>query len=311
MILVTGASGLLGANFLLAVRQRCKNVAGVVHEHPIHWEHGPILRADLTDPGAAERLIGECKPDWVIHTAAWTDVEQCERDPARARRMNVDMTRYAAHACRKTGARLAYISTDSVFDGTAGGYDETSTPNPLNVYASTKLEGERFALELAGSLVVRTNVYGWNCQPKFSLAEWMLNSLRAGRPFTGFDDVVFSPILANDLAEALLTMMEKNLAGIYHVAGGEACSKHEFGVKLAKAFGLDDGLVRHGTPDSNALPTPRPQKAWLMTRKAAAALGAPLPSVDSGLIRFRNLESSGVASELRWLAQGESTHVPF
>ena len=126
-----------------------------------------------------------------------------------------------ASAAARCGTKIVYISTDSVFDGARGGYREQDEPHPLNVYAKSKLAGEKAVAALCDNpLIVRTNIFGWNVQPRLTLAEWVIQSLSEGGRIPGFTDIIFSPLLVNDLARLVGDMLNGGLKGIYHVGHG-------------------------------------------------------------------------------------------
>jgi len=301
LILVTGASGLLGANFITTAQQRQQSLVAVFHQHDFHLPGIECVSADLTDLNTIE-LVQSFQPAWIVHCAALTNVDWCQLHPEETWRVNVEMSRNLAIAARRAGAKMIYVSTDSVFDGRVGNYDEADLPKPLNVYAESKLAGEKAVLEeLQRSLIVRTNIYGWNMQGKASLAEWVLQRLEAGQPVPGFRDVVFTPILVNELSEIILDMMERQLTGVHHVAGSQPCSKYEFALHLASAFGLDSQLVRSESVDDSTLLAPRPKKTSLQTTKVSGVLGRKMPDVQSGLKRFKLLRDSGFATQLKGL----------
>ncbi len=299
-ILVTGASGLLGANFVLAALQRGKEVAAVCHVHPLFFPGAETIVADLTDANSTKMIIRAWRPDWIVHCAALTDVDWCETHPEETWAVNVGVTRNLAAVSRAHGSGLVYISTDSVFDGTRGHYAETDTVGPLNVYARSKQAGEE-AVQAAGGryLIVRTNIYGWNAVDKMNLAEWVLSRLEQGQVVPGFTDVTFSPILVNDLSDLILDMLERRLTGLYHVAGAESCSKYEFACQLAAIFGLDQGRVHPASEMDAGLLAPRPKNTSLQTGKVSKALEQPMPDVASGLRRFKALRDSGFAGQLK------------
>lgn len=298
-LLVTGASGLLGANLVLEASADHEVVA-VCHNHPIRLPGVRTECADLTQPEETQRVMEGAAPEWVIHSAAEADVEVCEGDPVRAHRLNCDMAGYVAEAARAARARLVHISTDAVFDGRRGGYREEDEPNPINVYGRTKLEGEWAVLAAhPDAVIARTNFFGWNALPKLSLVEWFLQNLEAGRPFPGFTDVTVSPILVNHLAPLLLRMLASTLTGIYHVVGREMVSKYELGVALATAGGLDPALVRPTSVDEADLRAARPKRLNLSVEKIRAELEIDLPGVRVGLQRFLELRRDGYVSRLR------------
>lgn len=306
-LLVTGASGLLGANLVLETAARHEVVA-VARRHPVRHSNVAALEADLAQDGVAERVMRWAQPEWVVHCAAATNLDECEADPPTAFRLNRDMAGAVAAAAAKAGARLVHISTDAVFGGDAGTYDETSATRPVNVYGRSKLAGEEAVTQAhAEAAVVRTNIYGWNAQAKSSLAEWFLVNLAAGRPCLGFDDVFFTPLLVNDLVPVLLEILERDLRGVYHVAGSECLSKRAFGLRVAENFGLEPGLIEAGHVAQAGLLAPRPKKICLDCRRVEAALGLTLPGVDAGLRRFRQLREQGFVQQLKAFSV---THIP-
>lgn len=300
-LLITGASGLLGANLLLAARAAHQLIAAT-HRQRIELPGAESIQADLTEPGAAERLIRAASPDFVVHCAAWTDVDGCEAQPARAQRLNADVAGWLAEACARRGTRLIHISTDAVFDGRQGNYSENDRPVPINVYGETKLRGEQAVLAAhPSSTVVRTNLFGWNAQPKLSLAEWFLDRLRRGEPCTGFTDVSVSPLAAHDLAACLLALLPRPLAGVLHVAGREAVSKYQFGCLVAEQFDMPSHLIRPGSVDASGLRARRPHRLSLDVRRAEATLGAPMPGLGPGLRTWCEGERDGTLDRLRAL----------
>jgi dTDP-4-dehydrorhamnose reductase len=305
-ILVTGASGLLGANFVLTAKKRCGNIVALCYPYLLNFPGVKAIEVDLTNSKIARELIRDCQPDWIVHCAALTNVDWCETHRDQTWVGNVEMTRYLATVARDVNAGLVYISTDSVFDGKIGGYSEESPPAPLNVYAESKLAGEKAVRkELDHSLIVRTNIYGWNAQDKMSLAEWMLDRLEAGQTLPGFYDIVFTPILVNHLSEVVLDMIELKLRGIYHVAGSQSCSKYEFALQLAGVFGLNKDLIQSVTgANSVDLKALRPRNTSLRTNKIKEALSRPMPDVEAGLQHFKALRDSGFVRQLKALREG-------
>lgn len=299
-ILVTGASGLLGASIVSLAQEQGREVVGLYHSHLVHVEGVKFLAADLTDQADALRVFEEVEPLSVIHCAAATGVDWCEEHPDEAQLYNTKMAALIGRITARSGARLLYISTDSVFDGGSGNYTETDAPTPVNVYAETKLKGEREVLcENPAAAIARVNFYGWNAQNKQSLAEWILERLHAGNRVPGFSDVVFCPVLANDLAEVLLALLDQNLAGLYHVVGSEAVSKYEFARRVASTFGFDPEQVVPTRLADAELKARRPLNTSLNTGKISAALGHAMPDLESGVRRFAQLRGNGYADRIK------------
>jgi dTDP-4-dehydrorhamnose reductase len=300
MILVTGASGLLGANFLLHARDIGREVVGLCHLYPLSVRNVRIFTADLTDFSAVRALVLKLHPTVIIHGAAATSVDWCEDNSVETDRINVQASVHLASLAAELNAKFIYISTDSVFDGSRGQYSETDEPCPLNVYAQSKLRAEREVMQVnRGAVVARVNIYGWNAQQKQSLAEWILTQISSGKQVHGFTDVVFSPLLVNDLVEVLLRMLDLELTGIYHVAGSEATSKFEFARTLARIFDADIGLVVPARISDANLRAPRPRNTSLSTQKVELALGMRMPGVEAGLNRYKSLQDGGYVQRLK------------
>lgn len=298
-VLITGASGLLGANLVPDWIARGWSPIALYSAHPVSLEV-PAFSVDLCDAPRVNQLIQRHKPGAIVHCAAATNVDWCEDHPAECYRLNVDASRTLAEAAKAVGARFVYISTDAVFDGELGNYQETDTVSPINVYAKSKALAERAVTEvLPESLIVRTNIYGWNLQDKLSLAEWMLRNFEMGAHFKGFDDVVFSPILVNDLADILAEMMTENLTGIFHVAASESCTKFAFAEEIAGLFGMNRNLVERSQVDGAPLRAARPRNISLQTAKVTGTLGRRTPSIREGLERFKSLRAGGYTARLK------------
>ncbi len=298
-LLISGASGLLGINLAL---EACREhqVYGIVNRHGLHQTPFSVLQCDLSDDHARRRLLEQIAPEWVIHCAALADLEACEADPPLAKKLNTDLPAKLAEDVSKGGARLLHVSTDAVFDGQRGDYTEEDEPHPLSVYAQTKLAGEQAVLAAnPQALVVRVNFYGWSLSGKRSLAEFFFNNLRAGKETPGFYDVFFCPLLANDLAQILLSMMKLEISGIYHLVSPESISKYEFGVRLAQAFGFDAQLIRPISVSQAGFRAARSPRMTLSVDKLQKILPQPLPGIDQGLRHFVALYEDHYPQRLR------------
>lgn len=302
-ILITGASGLLGLNLALETTHR-HTVFGTANQHSIKTDAFTVIQTDLLAPGAVERLLDETQPDWVIHCAALANLDACEANPGLANQLNTDLPRTLASLVARGGARMVHVSTDSVFDGLRGNYTENDLPNPPGVYSRTKLEGERAVAEVNPSAIIaRVVFFGWSLNGKRSLAEFFFNNLSAGLPVMGFTDVFFCPMLANDLAQILIKMLELKLSGLYHTVGPEPVSKYDFGLRLARRFGLDASLIKPTSVVQAGLTAVRSPNLTLRSDKLAHALGEPLPGLAASLDKFYDLYQQGYPRMLQRMEQ--------
>ena len=290
----------MGSNLALHLKESGREFLALYRNFPVRIPGVSSLAIDLRDREQVKSLMKRFRPSWIIHCAAMTNVDWCETNPRDAYSMNGQVTRELVRGAKRAGASLLYISTDSVFDGRKGNYTEEDEPSPLNVYGRSKLIGEKAVQEEGeSSLIVRTNIYGWNIQNKQSLAEWILATLESGQSVPGFVDVFFTPILVNDLSEILLEMVDRQLTGLYHVAGSQVCSKYEFAVELADLFGLDKSLIKAASLADSFLKANRPPNTSLRTTRISQTLGRPMPDLMSGIRRLKSLREDRKLISLR------------
>ena len=298
-ILVTGASGLLGLNLAMQAGERYE-VVGQLHSRLLRAAPFATVQADLCQPDSAARLLDAVAPDWVLHCAALADLDACEQQPELAAELNTGAARRLAAAAQQRDMRFLHVSTDAVFDGQRGNYSEADEPNPLSVYAETKLDGEYAVMEShPHAIVARVNFFGWSVSGERSLAEFFFNHLSAGQPVKGLTDRYFSPLWVGHLAVLLLEMLEKEFKGLYHVSGSESLSKYEFGRRLAQRFGFDETLMQAARADELPYVAARAPQLTVDTSKLAKALGRPLPDVEAGLDGLYQQYQAGYPQQLR------------
>ena len=148
------------------------------------------------------------------------------------------------------------------------------------------------------AIVARVNLFGWSLSGRRSLAEFFFNKLSAGERCMGFTDVYFCPLLANDLGRLFLKMLEARLSGLYHIVGSECSSKYDFGLRVARLFGLDASLISPASVQASGLTAARSPNLTLNTAKLANALGEPLPNLSTGLEQFYTLYQQGYPQSL-------------
>jgi len=298
-ILVTGVSGLLGLNFSLQTAARY-DVYGVFHRNQLKNVPFELVNTDLTQFDKVDNLLDIVKPDIVLNCAALTRLDVCEIHKNLAHQVNTVLPGKLAQAATQRGIYFAHISTDGVFDGGRGDYSEEDAPNPINTYARTKFAGEQRVLEAnPQALIARVVFYGCSLSGERSLAEFFYNNLRKGQPVKGFADVFFCPLLANQLSEILVEMIELRLEGLYHVVSAECLSKHDFGVLLARKFGFEEELITPVSWYEVDLRAERAANLSLRTEKIESALGRSMPSQADGIDQFYRLLQDGYSQQIR------------
>jgi dTDP-4-dehydrorhamnose reductase len=287
--LVTGANGMVGSRMVARLLQAGERVVAVGRGAPRVSQSAEYVELDLRTPEKLSALIEAVRPRGVLHAAAMTDVDACEKDPALAWLLNVRAVESCAIGCRAVGARLTALSTDYVFDGEKGDYTEEDAPNPRGVYARTKRAGEEAALVLAGdcALCRVAVIYSGYTSAKRTFAATAAENLLAGKPVKAFLDQVVTPTLADNAAEMAIGVHRSGEQGIFHCAGASAVTRVEFARALARKLGADEALVQPVRLADVKLPSPRPLRSSLRVDKVKRLLGdsVPLP-LDAALDRF-------------------------
>jgi dTDP-4-dehydrorhamnose reductase len=244
-VLITGAGGLLGRHLVRQAQRSGHTV--IAWGSPPAMTHNPahLLPIDLTDPVETAHAFWEAQPMAVIHAAALARLGDCQRDPEAAWKINVDATRQLVGLCVAGVARLVYVSTDMVFDGSQGNYGEGDAVRPLSVYARTKVAAEKVVLIHPGHLVARLSLLvgcGSGHQPNF--LDQQIQDLRENRPVALFEDEWRTPLAVQAAAEALISLAQADCAGVLHLGGPQRMSRYEMGMELAKMLAADERLVQ-------------------------------------------------------------------
>jgi dTDP-4-dehydrorhamnose reductase len=300
-ILITGGSGLLALNWACALRDRQQIILGLHHRH-ISLDGALAVRINLDSSDDLMQKIKFIQPQYVIHAAGLTSVEKCESNPILARELNVILAINVAKVCAVLKIPFTHISTDHLFSGNEAFAVENFPASPVNIYGITKAEAElRVLEENPEALVIRTNFFGWGTRYRQSFSDFIIRGLRAKKKLELFDDVFYSPILVEALAQATHDLMALNAKGIFNVVGSKRLSKFDFGLKLAKEFDLDVGLIKATQITRQSLLVKRPLDMSLSNKKAVGFLGRDFGTINDHLARLRQQEKNGMAMELEKL----------
>ncbi|NOZ03505.1 MAG: SDR family oxidoreductase [FCB group bacterium] len=281
-IFITGAFGQLGDAVIREFHSGFDVLAADLSIPPPKQSPCKTAVVDITDHRKVRAVLKEFVPDVVINLAALTDVDGCERSPELAEKINVGGVENILDCFQ---GLFIHISTDYVFDGKEGPYDEKAQTNPINVYGCTKLQSEK--LVQSGSadwVIIRTNVvFDYNRRTRASFVKWVVDSLRAGTPIRVVDDQWNNPTWTVALAEVIHKIIREGVTGLYHYGGADYLHRLEFAKRIADVFHLDRRLITPiSTADLNQL-APRPLKCGLKTNKIESKLNVNCIPIDTSL----------------------------
>jgi len=300
-ILITGGSGLLALNWAATMREKFNITLGL-HDRKVNFKDTKNILLDLDSKEELLQAFEALQPQLVIHAAGLTNVEACEANPPLAKYINVDLTKNLAMVCANLNIPMVYISTDHLFSGNESLIDEDFPVSPLNVYAKTKVEAEACVQNAyPEALIIRTNFYAWGASYRHSFSDMVINNLRAGKKISLFKDIYYTPILVESLVDAVHELVWKKAKGIFNVVGDDRISKYDFGLKLAREFNLDNGLIDEGKIIDRPFLANRPHDMSLSNQKVSNFLGRKIGGLDAHISKLKAQEASGLAQELHAL----------
>ncbi|TVQ07824.1 MAG: SDR family oxidoreductase [Leptolyngbya sp. DLM2.Bin27] len=282
-LLVTGASGFLGWHLCRAA-QAVWQVEGTYHRHSPQSLPGVTLHGiDLGDLDAIAPWLDAIAPAAVIHTAALSQPNRCEQDPAQSYRVNVEATGVLAEFCARHQIPFVFTSTDQVFDGQSPPYSEASPPSPINLYGRHKAEAEVLVQTLHPTAAIcrLPLLYGPPSPTAECFLQGFLRNLQAGQPLHLFTDEFRTPAYVEDVAAGLLLALEK-APGLLHLGGPERLSRYDFGLRMAEVFGIDPNWLIPGKQADVTMPARRPADVSSDSQKAFA-LGYRSRGIVAGL----------------------------
>jgi dTDP-4-dehydrorhamnose reductase len=296
-VLVVGSAGQVGRSLVQQLADRGDTAIATFNSRRPAVS-GPVETLDKTAAEGVRAVLERHRPDVVIDTAALHNVDYCESHPDEAFKVNRDGTRHLAESSHAIGARFVFVSTDFVFDGAKSGpYVESDRAIPASVYAESKLAGEAATLAASSENVVArpSVIYSWldtrtrqesSSGKGMNFGTWLAEEVAHGRPVRIIEDQVASPTLAEDLAGAILALVDRNQAGVFHAAGASALNRYEFSVQLVRRIGLDASLVRPVRTAELNQKAKRPANSSLDSDRLARSTGYRMMDLDAQLDRF-------------------------
>ncbi|MBP9191416.1 MAG: SDR family oxidoreductase [Ignavibacteria bacterium] len=290
---MTGSNGLLGQAVASVIVRESNHevILSSVEEKSFHDFGKLYLKLDITSKEDVKKVVAYHKPSVIINCAAFTNVDKCETERELSWKINVDGVKNIIIAAKKNDVKVVHYSTDYVFDGKNGPYDELAVPNPVSFYGREKLASENSLITSdINFAIIRTLVLygtGDNVKPNFAL--WMLDNLRNNRPVNIVTDQISNVTMIDDLAFGTLKIVEKDCKGIYNIAGSDILSRYDFAMNMCDVFNLNKKLVFPITTESLNQPAPRPLNSGLIILKMESELGfKPMDSIEGlRLLKFQ------------------------
>ncbi|WP_375585448.1 SDR family oxidoreductase [Cyclobacterium xiamenense] len=289
-VLITGANGLLGQKIVKKIlidgkydpiatgRGSCRL--------PGEWGGYDFEQMDITKEKEVMDVFRIYSPEFVIHAASMTDVDRCEVNRHACFEQNVTGTQNILNASKACKAHLIFISTDFIFDGKNGPYDEEDQPNPVNYYGKTKLETENLVRKYPFDwTIVRTNlVYGTaHDMSRSNIILWVKKGLEQQKELELVDDQFRTPTLAEDLAEGCLLVADKKATGVFNISGEELLTPYDMAMMTARFFGLNSKGIKKTDSRHFGQVAARPLRTGLIITKAKETLGFRPKSFEEGI----------------------------
>jgi dTDP-4-dehydrorhamnose reductase len=288
-ILITGSNGLLGQKLvdLLSKEAGVNLIATARGENRLPNQSGYTYQTlDITDPAAVEAVFAQYEPQIVIHTAAMTNVDTCESDLNGCDALNVKAVEYIVAACAKHQSFLCHLSTDFIFDGEAGPYDEDAIPNPISVYGESKLKAEQIIQASSIRWAIARTVLVFGIVPDMSRTNiilWVKKSLEEGKQINVVTDQFRTPTLAEDLAIGCWLIAQKEAEGIFNISGEELLTPYEMAIKTAEFYHLNKELITPSDSSTFSQPARRPPRTGFILTKAKTVLGYKPRTFNEGI----------------------------
>ncbi len=260
--LITGSSGLIGSQIVKDLLSKGHQVYSCYNK--LKPAGGKPVNMDLTDSKDIENSLHKIKPDVIIHLAAMTNVDECETNEKIATKVNVDATKLLLIHASKFNSFFIYVSTDYVFDGTRGMYNESDTPKPLGIYGKTKLDGEKEVQKSQCNWCIARTSTPFGLHPtKKTFPIWVIDNLENNKKINIFTDQFTSPTYVPNLSKMLIEISEKKISGIIHVSGASRISRFDFSQKIIEKLNLDSTLINPISLDQTESKNHRPKDSSL------------------------------------------------
>jgi len=288
-ILITGSNGLLGQKLveLLLSAKDIQIIATARGENRLPFHDGYEYQSmDITNREQVQEVVANIKPNVIIHTAAMTNVDQCESEKAVCWAQNVSSVEYLIEACSKIDCFLLHVSTDFIFDGTSGPYKEDAEANPISFYGWSKYAAEKLVIHsnIRWGIARTVLVYGIaHDMSRTNIILWVKKSLEDGKNIKVVTDQWRTPTLAEDLAKGCALIAQQEAEGVFNISGKDFLTPYEMAIMTADFFKLDKSLISQADSTTFSQPAKRPPRTGFDLSKSREVLGYEPVSFTEGI----------------------------
>ncbi|KYG77731.1 NAD(P)-dependent oxidoreductase [Roseivirga spongicola] len=289
-ILITGSNGLLGQKLVKLLLDKGEDtlIATARGGNRLPYPETDYVfdQMDITDKQQVLEVVTKHKPEVIIHTAAMTNVDQCETEREACWDQNVNAVNYLIEASAKNNCFLLHLSTDFIFDGEDGPYDEKAKANPVSYYGESKLAAEKLLENSTINYAIARTVLVYGIAHDMSRSNiilWVKKSLEEGKEIKVVDDQLRSPTLAEDLAMGCYLIAKQKAPGVFNICGKDLLNPYEMALKTADFFNLDTSTMQRADASSFTQTAKRPPRTGLLIEKARTVLGYEPHSFDEGI----------------------------
>jgi dTDP-4-dehydrorhamnose reductase len=289
-ILITGSNGLLGQKLVKLLLDKGEDtlIATARGGNRLPYPETDYVfdQMDITDKQQVLEVVTKHKPEVIIHTAAMTNVDQCETEREACWDQNVNAVNFLIEASAKNDCFLLHLSTDFIFDGEDGPYDEKAKANPVSYYGESKLAAEKLLENSTINYAIARTVLVYGIAHDMSRSNiilWVKKSLEEGKEIKVVDDQLRSPTLAEDLAMGCYLIAKQKAPGVFNICGKDLLNPYEMALKTADFFNLDTSTMQRADASSFTQTAKRPPRTGLLIEKARTVLGYEPHSFDEGI----------------------------
>mgnify|MGYP003988938321 CR=1 FL=1 len=291
-VIITGGSGLLALNWAF-FKKNDTQITLLLHKRKVSIGGVNSIFINLESEIAMYEFLSKKQQCIVIHCAAITNVDYCEKNSKAAFETNVLISKKLAKVCYKLDIKFVHISSDHLFSGLNLFSTEQSEISPLNVYGASKAKAEEVVLKNnPESLIIRTNFFGWGTSYRASFSDFLIIALRENKKISLFTDIFYTPIYAKNLIKFVHMLINSNYKGVFNIVGSERVSKYEFGKMIFNNFSGNMNLITKVQYEGQVNSIQRPSDMSLSNNKLLITLNTKIEKLEDQIQDLKSDENA-------------------